>query len=405
MKKVLVIGAGAQGGPCASILSRQEDVSEIVLGDIDVGLATKVKDKIKSNKVTAMKLDASRTEEIEKAARGADVIINLVPLDFNVNIMQVALSSGIPYVDAASWNDVFEVDSKFEKTDSEFKQAGLTAFTNCGATPGITNVMARYACDKLDSVTEIRIRVGGKALQKPKEVVRGWEPTWSPETALTDFGLEPTVFENGKYNYPPPFSGPEEYKFPEPVGPVLVTHHTHEEPATLPRFIGKGIKYCDFKYPIDPIAGSLVKMGFASYEPIEVKGVKVAPIHVVLKLVRHPVNTFLNETEETVKRPAGAFFLVAEVAGAKSGDPVTYKIWMSPMTVEERLQIFRRLGTAQIFIALPAAIAAKMCVNGETPKGLISPECVDPVRFLEISASIGAPLRFMEVSSKEVSIS
>ena len=37
MKKVLVIGAGAQGGPCASILSRQEDVSKIVLGDIDVG--------------------------------------------------------------------------------------------------------------------------------------------------------------------------------------------------------------------------------------------------------------------------------------------------------------------------------------------------------------------------------
>jgi len=146
MKKVLVVGTGAQGGPCASILSRQKDVSNIVLGDIDVGLATRVKEKIKSDKVTVMKLDASKIEEIEKAARGSDVIINLTPLDFNVNIMGVALSSGIPYVDAASWNDVFEVDSKFEKTDSEFKQAGLTAFTNCGATPGISNVMARYVC-------------------------------------------------------------------------------------------------------------------------------------------------------------------------------------------------------------------------------------------------------------------
>jgi len=30
MGKILVIGAGGQGGPCASILSRIEDVSEIV---------------------------------------------------------------------------------------------------------------------------------------------------------------------------------------------------------------------------------------------------------------------------------------------------------------------------------------------------------------------------------------
>ena len=35
-KKVLIVGAGAQGAPCASILARDKDVSEIVLGDIDL---------------------------------------------------------------------------------------------------------------------------------------------------------------------------------------------------------------------------------------------------------------------------------------------------------------------------------------------------------------------------------
>ena len=39
MKKVLVIGAGAQGGPCASILAGEESVKEIRLGDIDLALA------------------------------------------------------------------------------------------------------------------------------------------------------------------------------------------------------------------------------------------------------------------------------------------------------------------------------------------------------------------------------
>jgi len=55
MNKVLIVGAGAPGGPCASILSRQQDVSEIVLGDIDVGLATRVQEKIKNHHLIGLK--------------------------------------------------------------------------------------------------------------------------------------------------------------------------------------------------------------------------------------------------------------------------------------------------------------------------------------------------------------
>jgi malate/lactate dehydrogenase len=39
MRNVLVVGAGAQGGPCASILTAQAGVEEIRLGDIDRALA------------------------------------------------------------------------------------------------------------------------------------------------------------------------------------------------------------------------------------------------------------------------------------------------------------------------------------------------------------------------------
>ena len=402
-RKVLVVGAGAQGGPCASILSRQEDVSKIVLGDIDIDLATRVKEKIKSDKITALKLDASKIEEIKQAASGADVIINLTLPEFNANIMKAALNTGSHYVDAAGF---FDSESEFEKADNEFKKAELTAFTGCGASPGITNVMARYACDKLDKVDEIRVKIGSRALGKPEEVVSGWEPTWSPETALTDYAAKSTVFENGEYKEYPPFSGSEEYPFPEPVGPASVAYHSHEEPITLPRFIGKGIRYCDFKFPIDPIAGALVKMGFASYKPIDVKGTSVAPIHVLMKLVRQPVGTFLIENEEIARLLATvAYVLVIEVKGAISGEKVNYTLSMPSMTAEENVWLFNKLGTAEIMIALPSVIAAKMCLSGEAPRGVIAPECVDPVRFLKISAGMGAPLKFHEVSSREISIS
>ena len=37
--KFLVVGAGGQGAPCASILSKDPEVSEIVLADINLELA------------------------------------------------------------------------------------------------------------------------------------------------------------------------------------------------------------------------------------------------------------------------------------------------------------------------------------------------------------------------------
>ena len=49
--KVLIVGAGGQGGPCASILARDNTVEEIRLADLDLSVAQKVADKINSAKI------------------------------------------------------------------------------------------------------------------------------------------------------------------------------------------------------------------------------------------------------------------------------------------------------------------------------------------------------------------
>ena len=407
MQKVLIVGAGGQGGPCASILAKDKDVAEIVLGDIDVELANRVKNKIKSDKINAVKLDAGKVEEIKSAAQGADVIINLALIQFNANIMKAAVENGSHYVDTATGDPVWTQLTKGQslELDNEFKKAGLTALIACGGTPGVTNVLIRYTCDKLDRVDEIRIRAGRKRLKESEEVVRAWDPGWAPEVALTDYALPPGVFENGKHQVYPIFSGCEEYVFPDPVGPVLVTHHAHEESVTLPRFIGKGIKYCDFKYPIDPIAGALVKMGFAERKAIDVKGVKVVPLDVVMKLVHHPVDTFLGEDESVVKLPPEVVgFIVMEIKGAKASENVTYKLVKPSATAEENLRLYKRFGTTRIGVALPAIVGAKMCMAGEAERGVIAPECLDAKKFLKRMDDAGAPVQFEEICSKEVSV-
>ena len=412
MKKILILGAGAQGGPCASILARDKDVSAIVLADINIDLANKVKDKIKSDKITTMKVDAGKIEDIERAARGADAVINLVLPRFNPNILKAALSSGAHYADAAlsmfgpTWNQL--IQNKPLEFDNEFKEAGLTAVFACGATPGITNVLARRVCDKLDRVDEIHVRLGGRPLEEPEEIVTEWSTSWCPDEALENYEDEVDVFENGEYKRYPPFSAPEEYNFPEPVGPVLVTRHTHEEGVTPPRFIGKGLKYCDFKYPFDPIAGALVKLKLTSKEPVDVKGVKVAPKDLLMRLMKPPVNEFLVENENTVKLPPKFVgFVVMDIKGAKSGEDITYKLyWPYHLytNLEEKLGFHRKFGTTEIGVAMPAIVAAKMSMHGDAPRGLIAPECLDPTKFLKMMADMGAPVKFQEVCSKEVSV-
>jgi saccharopine dehydrogenase (NAD+, L-lysine-forming) len=419
MSRILLIGAGAQGGPCASILARDEDVSEIVLGDINLELAKKVSKKIGSEKITVAKLDASNSKKVERLARGVDAVINLTLTAFDMTIMKAALQSGAHYIDTsfgepdlmdirARDNILSQIIEKLPLTyDKEYREAGMTALLGCGVSPGTTNVIARYICDKMDQVEEIRIRYGGRALEESREVVKAWTPTWSPFRALWGYSIEPTVFEGGDYRKYPIFSGPEEYPFPEPVGPVLLSYHQHQEPISLPHFIGKGIRYCDFKYPVDALVGAFVKMGFGSPEPIDVNGVKVAPRDVLLKLVRPPVNSFLAEDEAGIRKPLDRLTLiVVEVKGTMSGRCATYSV-VCPnsfyRTTEERHSVYNMLGTAITSVALPAVIGAKMCINGDADKGVICAECLDPEMFFKMATEMGSPVKINEVVTREVS--
>lgn len=408
MKKVLIVGAGAQGGPCASILARDRDVAEIVLADIDLDFANKVKGKIESDKIAAMKVDAGKVEEIETAAKGTDVIINLTLPQFNANIMKAALRSGAQYVDAALDYPFMAqlTERKPLEMDSAFKKAGLTALIACGGTPGLSNVLAKYACNKFDQIDSICIRCSGRIPKKPKDIISAWDPGWSPKTALLDYAEEPIVFEDGEYKRYPPFSGREEYDF-APFGKVLLSHHLHEEAAMLPHFIGKGVKYVDFKFPVDTQAGNLIQLGFASDKLIDIKGIKVSPWDILGKLVRSPANAFFTE-EEVAKSPVDfARILVIKVKGAKSGNTMEYTVsypYTLFATTEERLEIFRKFGTINVYVALPAIIGAKMCVEGEANKGVIGPECLDPLTFLKRMTGAGCPVKFDEVISRRAII-
>lgn len=397
--KVFVVGSGGQGGPCASILSKDESITKILLGDLKIDAAKQVKDKINSPKLEVVDVDASSVDSLTEKAQGVDVIFDMVIPQFSPNIMQAALNVGAHYVSTAFdrpwWDELIE--DKPLSFDKEFKDAGLTAVLGCGMAPGFINVMAKFYADKLDTVESIKFRIGKKKTDVEEEMLNMWNPGWSPRQALIDCEEPAYALEEGKIVETPAYSGLEMYDFPEPLGDMKVTHHAHEEPLTIPR-VFKDLKYCDFKYYLSPQPAAFVMAGLASQEPVEVNGVEVKPLDLVIKLLPKSENAFLNEDPSKYKKLDEIQYvcLMVEVAGTVDGKEKTYKVHMPKLTANGD-KLNELFGTSLINVALPAVIAAKMVVDGDSEKGIVFPEQLDAKDFLDRFLATGMPYEWHEI--------
>lgn len=399
--KILVMGAGGQGGPCASILTRDNDVTEIRLADIDLGMAEKVKEKIASPKIKTIKVNATNIDDVAKAAEGVDVVIDLVMPWMATYVMKGALKAKANYVNTAFDTPYWDQLSKGQPLAlyEEFKAAGLTALLGCGMAPGFLNVLVKLYCDKLDKVKSVKLRLGKKKTGGGKydDITAPWNPGWAPSQALIDCAMNPYVFRNGNYEEIGPYSEIEEWEFPEPIGKLLVSHHSHEEPYSIPLNIGKGIEYCDFKYYVSHQPAALVSLGLTSDKEIDVKGVKVKPLDVLTSVLPKAGNSFLDEDLKKLNYADKHSFvsMVIEIIGEKDGENVRHHIHCPKMTAPGK-KLYELFGTSLVNVALPAVIGAKMTVEG-TEKGIIFAEQLNPERFIELFKSTGNPYKWEEL--------
>ncbi len=371
--KVLVVGTGAIGIVIASELAKNPEVEEVRLADINLQRAERIRDWLKSEKVSAHRVDAGKLDDVVRVAEGVDVIVNATLPRFNLTIIDAALKAKANYVDLAMYD--YSSYSKQLELDGEYKEAGLAALLNAGSAPGITNVLAANGADRLDRVDAIRIRIFDSV--ESKEIVS----TWSPKVMWDDMATEPVVYDNGESKRVPLFSGEEIYKFPEPIGPQTVVAHVHEEPVSLPRFIDKGLKYVDLKLgtPDMPAIKFVVQLGLMGDEPVDVGGVKVVPRELFFKLI--PPTLSFEEVKNKIK--AGTLIdahecYVVEVEGEKAGKKMTY-IFSIPFPSLREVQEKLPGATHESYVTgVSAAVFTEMVCTGDIKaKGVFLPECLD----------------------------
>jgi saccharopine dehydrogenase-like NADP-dependent oxidoreductase len=372
MRIFVLGGAGKMGCISVQDLVNDDRVDEVVIADIDLDQAKIVADYLDSPKISILKVNIHDEGDFIKSLGATDTCLNATTYYTNLPVMEACLKAGVHYTDMGG---LFHTTRKQLKLHERFVAAGISAVLGLGSAPGVPNIQARYAADRLDTIESIKIFDGIKP-PPPDDVLF----TYAVPTIVDELTVEPMVFEDGEFVAKEPLTGFEDYWFEPPLGLLPMHLSLHSEVATLPiTFKDKGVKECFFKINYWGMAKKTVEkvrvladFGFDSREPVDVNGSTIIPRELMVSMLSGyvpPITDFLAPPKR--KPPDWVKEIVTEIHGTKDGKAITY-----------------RLGTLTCKGALPTgvgpAVGAIWLAEGRVAPGVYPPEAaLDPEPFFK----------------------
>ena len=375
MRAIVLGGAGGMGQGVARDLIKQQHVTDVILADLypdPERLAPKLRD---SEKTTLIQMDVNDHHAMVNRFKEIDVVINCAGPFYKtaVPVAKAAVAAKKNYIDICDDYEGTEILFNSD-IDKMAKEAGITVLTGMGSDPGTNNILVKWYADRLDQVYDIY-------LYWVVSIAELAGAAWDHSLHMT-LGKIPQYID-GKLVYVE--GGTEEVaeQFLEPLGTCHVRYVGHPQPLTLPRYL-KGVKNVIIKGALIPLwVDELIKdqknTGLLSTEPIDIKGTKVTPYDLALKLWET-----IPKGRDNGPQSSG---LKVIVKGERDGKKVTYTADM--------------VGRMAPGTGLPASIAALMMDAGDvTQKGVVAPEgCIDPGKFLGAFLKRGARIHQTEIIS------
>jgi len=364
VSSILVLGgAGAMGSVAVRDLHRSTE-HDLIVADAREGRARALASEL-GPRVRARHADVDDPASLASAMEGAHTVLNATLMRQVVTVTRAAIEAGAHLVDLGAYHP--ETAEQLE-LDERARTRGCRIVVGCGVAPGLTNVLARRAADRLDEVLAIRF---ASHITHPM--------TTSPGIVYTRFDASvgsSLVLVDGRLEERPSFGEEETVIFPEPYGAQPVHLVPHPEALTLSRTLR--VRDVSFKvgYPPEETARirALLQLGFDSVEPFAFGGARIVP--------RDLAAAYIGRAGLPPDLPTANLKHV-EVQGRRDGEPVTL---VYDLVVE-------RVGEPSASAAVTgtfAAIAADLVARGQAPKGVHAPEAaLDPQVVLDALADRG----------------
>jgi len=358
MKTLVLGGAGAVCKETTRDLAQYSKFDEIVVADYNLEAANKLVESIGDPRLKTIFFDAEDYDSMLKLFPGYDVVINGLPWKYDLAVTKACVEVGVSGLDVSTEEDQWDYDQAAKDKD-------LIFIPGVGATPGITNAMARRAADQMDEVEEIQINFAAFRCPAPAPgllITFLWE--FHPETESRVY------YENGEFHRVGPFEGLKYIDFGGEIGTQEVCYIPHPETRTMPKSLGAkkvSVHGC-FPPQAMNLAKTLLEWGLYDEEPFTYKGIEINSLEMIHQLLlRSP------KTKET---PVWGYGLVVEVFGKKDSKDIKIKLW------NEHPPMIEWGGKAAYYknIAVPLSIGAQMIVRGDVDaRGVVPPEtAIDP---------------------------
>ena len=346
-------GAGAVCQYATRDLAEFSGFDEIVVGDYNLPAAERLVADIGDPRVKPLKVDAGDYNALVQACRSFDIVLNGLPWRYDLVVTRACVEAGVSGLDVSTEEDQWSYDRAAREKDIVF-------VPGVGATPGVTNAMARRGAEQLDEVDTIDIYFAAFRCPAPSPGLLTtflWE--FHPETESRLY------YEDGQFHWAGPFEGLKTVHFPGPIGDQEVCYIPHPETRTMPNSLGAravSVRGC-FPPHAMRLARSMLESGLYGEEPIVVKGIETTAYELMYDL--------LLRVPETKDTPLWAYGLRVEVRGKVGGQDRTYTYWNRHPPQEEWG------GDAAYYknIAIPLSIGVQMIARGDVEaRGIVPPE-------------------------------
>jgi lysine 6-dehydrogenase len=350
MRVVVLGGAGEVGAEVTRDLAAVDEIDSLVIADIDERRAAEIARELERPDVVAVGLDLRDRGAALAALDGADVLMNCTSFALFDEVLALALAAGIDYADLIS--------EPSERQRQAATDAGITAISGLGASPGLSNVLVRHAAGELDDVHDVEISWLSSRTVAPTPGLLDtilWESSEDCPTRR--------YYRDGRHHRAAFMEGSRMVEFAPPLGRQLVYYVPHPEVTTLPRNL-PSLRACAVR---------------GSWRPELMQDMRVLERYGLLSA------DALEATKRAIwqrcggARDSGAWMLYVnvEIGGTRDGSLVkrTYKV-SHPVQWGEQ-------GMARM-TGIPAAVGAQLLArHGRTAPGFVDPEeYFDPLEFL-----------------------
>ena len=346
MRLLIAGGCGDMGSYIVRDSIQSSIWTEIAIADIDESSSRKLISELNDSRMSYIKMNAKDHDAMVRIFQEYDIVCSAIGpfYIFGPKVAKACIEAKVPLVDIC---DDSGPTLEILKMDEAAKQAKIPILLGYGWTPGLTNLMVKYAYSKLDKDSSKNFDIswaGGAADSEGLAVIM--------HVLYAVTGSFPS-YQNGEFIEVLAGKGTVKIDFPPPLGEIGVFDCGHPEPVTIPKFLGSDVNRVTLKGGLTPDWNNK----FAA---------SMKQLHLTQGKTRKKVLSKLVHLTERIFETGGVAASAArvDIYGSKDNKKIHW-VYCTPSIVMGKLTGF------------PASIAVQLLAEGKiSGTGVLPPEAL-----------------------------